>query len=104
AVWAYSWLRPSRFDAPARGVVYTLRMAPIVAHESESTVQTACPLDCPDGCSLSVTVRDGRVVAIEGSDANPVTDGYSCAKVRRFHERVYGDARLRFPLARSGPK
>ncbi len=79
-------------------------MAPIVAHESESTVQTACPLDCPDGCSLSVTVRDGRVVAIDGSDANPVTDGYICAKVRRFHERVYGDARLRFPLARSGPK
>ena len=79
-------------------------MASPLVHESESSVQTACPLDCPDGCSLSVTVRDGRVVALDGSDANPVTHGYICAKVRRFPERVYGDARLRFPLVRSGPK
>jgi len=29
---------------------------------TDITVETACPLDCPDGCSLSVTVSDGRVV------------------------------------------
>ena len=27
-----------------------------------STVQTACPLDCPDACSLDVTVERGRIV------------------------------------------
>jgi anaerobic selenocysteine-containing dehydrogenase len=71
---------------------------------TETTVQTACPLDCPDSCSLSVTVHDGRITAIDGSTANPATRGYICAKVRRFPERVYGDARLRFPMVRTGPK
>ena len=25
------------------------------------TLPSACPLDCPDACSLDVTVKDGRV-------------------------------------------
>src|SRR3954469_26007480 len=55
-----------------------------------SVVDTACPLDCPDACSLSVTVQHGKVTTIDGSEKNPVTEGYICAKVRRFGERVYG--------------
>ena len=50
----------------------------------QSTVDTACPLDCPDSCSLSVKLTSGRVVEIDGSTRNPVTDGFICAKVRRF--------------------
>ncbi len=69
-----------------------------------STVATACPLDCPDSCSLDVTVERGRVVEIDGSRANPVTGGYICAKVRRFGDRVYGDDRLKHPLVRTGAK
>jgi len=26
-----------------------------------------CPLDCPDTCSLTVTVEDDRVVKVRGS-------------------------------------
>src|SRR6266568_3175833 len=63
-----------------------------------------CPLDCPDRCSLDVTVEDGRVVAIEGSRANPLTEGFICSKVRRFHERVYGPDRLLHPMVRTGAK
>ncbi len=59
----------------------------------ESTVTTACPLDCPDACTLSVTVRGGRVTKIDGATENHITNGYICAKVRRFPERVYGDDR-----------
>lgn len=70
----------------------------------ETTVETACPLDCPDACSLSVTVKGGRVTAIDGARTNPVTNGYICAKVRRFGRRVYGDDRLQFPAVRIGPK
>ncbi len=69
-----------------------------------STVATACPLDCPDSCSLDVTVERGRVIEIDGSHANPVTGGYICAKVRRFGDRVYGDDRLKYPLVRTGAK
>ena len=70
----------------------------------ESVVTTACPLDCPDACTLNVTVRGGRVVKIDGSTENHITDGYICAKVRRFPERVYGDDRLLFPAVRRGTK
>jgi len=66
-------------------------------------VTTACPLDCPDSCSLSVSLSDGRVVALDGGDANPVTGGYICGKVRRFGERMYGPDRLLRPGVRLGP-
>ena len=70
----------------------------------ESTVTTACPLDCPDACTLTVTVRGGRVTKIDGSTENHITNGYICAKVRRFHERVYGEDRLLYPAVRRGAK
>src|SRR3954451_10004819 len=69
-----------------------------------SIVETACPLDCPDACSLAVTVQHGKVLKIDGSDKNPVTDGYICAKVRRFGERLYGPDRLLYPAVRKGRK
>jgi len=74
--------------------------------ESSGTLRLAsvCPLDCPDTCSLEVTVADGRVTRLNGSHANPVTEGYICGKVRHFPELVYGDERLRYPAVRVGPK
>src|SRR3989442_15845479 len=63
-----------------------------------------CPLDCPDRCSLSVTVEDGRVVALDGSRTTPPPAGFICSKVRRFHERLYGPDRVRHPMVRTGPK
>ena len=69
-----------------------------------STVRTACPLDCPDSCTLDVTVEKGRVVKIDGGDDNPVTRDFICGKVRRFAERVYGEDRLLYPAVRQGAK
>src|SRR3954467_11492144 len=69
-----------------------------------STVRTACPLDCPDSCTLEVTVENGRVQKIDGGDVNPVTRSFICAKVRRFGERVYGEDRILHPAVRKGPK
>jgi anaerobic selenocysteine-containing dehydrogenase len=74
--------------------------APFTQH----VVDTACPLDCPDSCSLAVTVSKGRIVTIDGSTLNTPTGGYICAKVRRFGDRVYGDARLHYPAVRIGAK
>ena len=73
-------------------------------HWGRSSVQTACPLDCPDSCSLSVSVEEGRIVTIDGSTRHAVTDGYICAKVRTFDQRVYGTDRLHHPSVRSGAK
>jgi anaerobic selenocysteine-containing dehydrogenase len=69
-----------------------------------SVVDTACPLDCPDACTLSVTVQHGKLVEIDGSHRNAVTGGYICAKVRKFGDRVYGPDRLLHPAVRKGRK
>ena len=79
-------------------------MKPAEAFAPTHLVSTVCPLDCPDSCSLDVTVQGGRVTVLDGSTLNPVTDGYICAKVRRFPERVYGADRLLHPAVRQGPK
>lgn len=65
---------------------------------------SACPLDCPDACSLEVTVRDGRVTALDGDRRNPLTAGFICGKVRRFTEHMYGVDRLLHPAVREGAK
>jgi len=70
----------------------------------EATVETACPLDCPDACTLNVTVRGGRITVIDGNSINPVTGGYICSKVRHFDRRIYGEDRLHFPAVRVGAK
>ena len=70
----------------------------------KSTVRTACPLDCPDSCTLDVTVEQGRIKKIDGGDANPVTRNFICAKVRRFDERIYGEDRVLYPAVRKGGK
>jgi anaerobic selenocysteine-containing dehydrogenase len=69
-----------------------------------STVETACPLDCPDACTLAVKVQHGKIVALDGSTKNPVTHGYICAKVRKFDQRLYGPDRLLYPAVRKGSK
>ncbi len=43
-------------------------------------------------------------MSIDGAHKNPVTDGYICAKVRKFGDRVYGPDRLMHPAVRVGRK
>ncbi|MEX3010095.1 molybdopterin-dependent oxidoreductase [Hoeflea sp. TYP-13] len=69
------------------------------------TKPSVCPLDCPDTCSLSVTVVDGKLSAIHGSNANPFTDGVICNKVARSYPQfVHGPGRLTQPLKRTGKR
>ena len=69
-----------------------------------STVETACPLDCPDGCSLAISLERGRIRKIDHSPRYPGTNGFICSKVRRFERRVYGEERLLHPGSRRGAK
>ena len=68
------------------------------------TIPTSCVLDCPDTCSLDVTVQDDAIVSIGAGDGNPLTAGFICSKVRRFGRRVEHEARLLHPLRRTGAK
>ena len=67
-------------------------------------VRGACPHDCPDTCATITEVRDGRALGFYADDAHPVTQGWLCAKVRPYLERVYHPDRLTHPLRRVGPK
>jgi len=66
----------------------------------KQTLESACPLDCPDNCSLEVDVEDGRVTRVSGSRRNPITAGFVCSKVRHFADHVYCDQRVKTPLIR----
>jgi anaerobic selenocysteine-containing dehydrogenase len=64
---------------------------------------SVCPLDCPDTCSLTVSVDQGRIVGLRGSHTNPYTAGVLCAKVpAAYPEFVHGERRIRTPLRRAG--
>lgn len=64
-----------------------------------------CTLDCPDTCSLTVTVDEGRIVKVRGSRALPYTEGVICNKVARYSaDFVHGEKRLLWPLKRVGPR
>jgi len=66
---------------------------------------SVCTFDCPDTCSLTVTVEDGRIAKVRGSDAMPITDGVICTKVARdMTAFVHGPQRLLHPLRRTGAK
>ena len=74
---------------------------------SEQSLQkpSVCPMDCPDTCSLTVTVEDDKVVKVRGSRVNPITEGVLCNKVSRYYpEFVHGDTRLTTPMKRVGAK
>ncbi|MDP9139022.1 MAG: molybdopterin-dependent oxidoreductase [Pseudomonadota bacterium] len=66
---------------------------------------SVCTFDCPDTCSLTVTVEDERIVKVRGSAGVPFTDGVICNKVAQdMTAFVHGPDRLRTPLRRTGPK
>lgn len=66
--------------------------------------KVVCPHDCPDTCVMTVTVEDGRAVAIGGDPEHAFTQGFLCAKVNRYLERVYSPDRILHPLRRVGRK
>lgn len=64
---------------------------------------SVCPLDCPDTCSLEVTVENGEISRVRGTRVNPYTAGAICDKVAKYYPAfVHGETRLRTPLKRSG--
>src|SRR5215469_15206662 len=68
------------------------------------TLPSVCPHDCPSQCALSVTVEDGRVVAVAGDAGHPFTQGVVCGKVHDYAERLYAPTRVLTPLRRVGAK
>lgn len=68
--------------------------------------RVSCPHDCPDACSMRVTVdtATGRAIKVEGDPTHPVTRGYLCNKVNNYLDLVYNANRVLYPHRRVGPK
>ncbi len=68
------------------------------------TVHASCPHDCPDTCSMVVTVQDGKAINLKGNPSHPITKGFLCGKVAKYIDRTYHPTRLLHPLKRVGAK
>ncbi|HEY6547020.1 MAG TPA: molybdopterin-dependent oxidoreductase, partial [Vicinamibacteria bacterium] len=66
--------------------------------------KVVCPHDCPDTCVMTVGVADGRALSLGGDPEHRFTQGFLCAKVNHYLERVYSPDRLLHPLRRVGRK
>lgn len=77
----------------------------MVSATSEKTVVFgACPHDCPDTCSMLVTVENGKATEVRGNPDHPHTRGTLCGKVSDYLHRTYSPDRVLYPLRRVGPK
>ncbi len=79
-------------------------MATTDAVPARRRLKVVCPHDCPDTCVMTVDVEDGRAVAIGGDPDHRFTQGFLCAKVNRYLERVYSPDRVLHPMRRVGRK
>ena len=59
-------------------------------------VNVTCPHDCPDTCSLNVTVDTSlkKAVALKGDSTHPITKGFLCNKVNHYLDLVYNELSL----------
>jgi anaerobic selenocysteine-containing dehydrogenase len=74
---------------------------------SNKTIEkpSVCPLDCPDTCSLTAVIEEGKLIKVKGSKANPLTQGVICGKVAKYYPNtIHGASRLKTPLRRIGKR
>ncbi len=79
-------------------------MTVIDPRPSVVTVKGACPHDCPDTCTMVLTIEDGRLTKVRGDDDHPFTRGGLCVKVTDYQRHVYDPNRVLHPMRRTGPK
>jgi anaerobic selenocysteine-containing dehydrogenase len=70
----------------------------------EEIHRTYCARMDHGGCGLLVTVRDGKVVKVQGDPDSPISLGFVCPKGLAAAERVHHPDRLRMPLLRKGAR
>ena len=69
--------------------------------ESLRVLPSVCPLDCPDACSLEITLDGDKMVRLSGAD-HPVTRGFACVKMAKYPQRQEHADRLLVPQRTRG--
>lgn len=72
--------------------------------DNVTTFHGGCPQDCPDTCAMTYTVKDGKLVDVQGKPEHPMTRGGLCVKLKDFADHHYNNDRVLYPLKRKGPK
>lgn len=60
-------------------------------------------MECPAGCGISVKVREGKPVKLEGHPYHPVNSGGLCMRGQASLARLYHPERIRQPLFQNKP-
>ena len=69
----------------------------------EQVICTSCRA-CISNCAVKVTVRDGRVIRIEGDPIDPMSKGRICSKGGVGIQALYHPNRLKYPMKRVGER
>jgi formate dehydrogenase major subunit len=83
-----------------------ISLKPISAHAKELKIKyakettTVCPY-CSVGCSIIVSVRDGKVINTEGDPDSPINRGALCSKGGSIYQMAVNENRLGKPLYRA---
>ncbi len=59
-----------------------------LVNSKPNVFKNVCPLDCPDTCSMRVTVQDGVAIDLKGDAEHVFTRGFLCQKMARYLDRV----------------
>jgi anaerobic selenocysteine-containing dehydrogenase len=70
---------------------------------AERQVRTMCRL-CLNRCGIVATIRNGKVIRIDGDAANPYNQGKACAKGRAGFYTIDSPYRVTRPLRRTNPR
>ncbi|MDR2197767.1 MAG: molybdopterin-dependent oxidoreductase [Coriobacteriales bacterium] len=67
------------------------------------TVRSCCwspPGDHPVGCGLLLTVKDGKLINVEGDEEHSITNGRLCIRALSLPEIVHSPERILYPMKR----
>jgi anaerobic dimethyl sulfoxide reductase subunit A len=67
-------------------------------------IRATSTFDCGGRCPLRLHVKDGRIIRVEGDDAQEPEQLRACLRCRAYRKEVYHPERLMHPLKRVGPK
>lgn len=71
---------------------------PAIAEGPTKILQSACPRNCYDTCSMLVHVRDGVIRKVESNPQNTFTGGSLCVKGYSYTNKVYDPNRIKYPM------
>jgi anaerobic selenocysteine-containing dehydrogenase len=81
-----------------------LVLAKIPGEETGIEIRKTICVVCGFQCAIDAYVKDGRVIKVEGTEANPVNRGRLCVKGAANRQWVYNPERIQTPLLRTGPR